>query len=1269
MNTGVRITTSSLYFSDTAQKLVDNGWAVYPQTADTRQPGRVDEVDIRPITDYHLDTRLPTKAIIRRWAAACGGHNVACMMGAGSGNAVAIDIDITDRELSRKAQEVAIEIFGDTPLRRTGRAPKIALIYRAAGKIYNASPVANEDGHAIEILATGKALTFFGFHHTIGRPFKWLPSSPLSVRPEDLPEISQNQISEFFVRVNEFMPLSQGSNAGGYDEFGAYIPPWTDNEEGKIVDGREKYLFKLVLSVCSEWALSGRLRLDGRDDLTELMREVSDRFASAAVLDGRWEAERLHNEVGPRVINAVRKMVDGTIKPNKNNWNPTVNVRKKPVKKPTTKPEDYDISPKDLLDEEDVNGNAKTDSDTPIVVKKPAEAEEQDDGLSILTFKQHEPMMNEISRKISKTIDDFLDECSVNVGKLSEDVEQQDEPNLYILMAAVGFGKTTGLIRRLASDPRTYQNVPTKDGDIRAPYVMLVPTYRNVDEIRQKSAIFGMSNNMSNEEIIQRAAEYGLLQEDDLEGLGKLRERIEKEAGPGREFGGFNVGMYQGRARAGCKMQEQMNLASSSGLSGGSLCKKALTKKEKEENPDQKEKRCQYYEDCPAITQASIFNHAHLVMMPHAFLGLNIPEIAKNVRGVIVDERAHDLFLHTTQMPFDTLKLPRAIPKLSKKEKAKHIEKDPNFSEDRWQSEMLLCREEAVHLLNESFINKTDIAATLDKMGPRGIEIIESCKKICANSMRRERDLEPNMSLEDIEKIVAMPTGKYAREEWRLWKIIHDRMIAFEQSRIGVCEAPSGGETGDPRIQLLHGKDDVRGKRIRLSWRTEPNWMDKPVLLLDASANQSIIQKIWNKSPEHVLVTNLLAESGLYRRIQTYFVHAGGKGNGAEPVPKTFSNSLIVGTPNDTLRTRIAPAKILDKIHGFLSGVALKHGLGRVLVGSNIPVRKAINECWEAPVNMDFGHYGALRGIDVYKNHEAAVSIGRLEIPIDVMDGIVAALTYDDKTPEQPIDLNGTGYDGDEKISIPMQKRSVQIRNGNVMEIDVPVPDGFWAQIVQAQYREEELIQFLGRLRPFHRNSTPTYYAISSVLPPGIIVDQVISIEMPAYRYGRAVADAFRLGQGSLLPEKVEPEKFGWSATILKDAKAMADNSPENKFPSWQKDALSMKSDVRGIISDSLDEKIGLRAKRRRRESTLMRIIFKLMYRNEPMTAGERRLKYPVPNIKNCNEKLTVDESFSLSCIGAFHKNIANHYSQPIEIPNNEERDYSDLGSWADDVS
>jgi hypothetical protein len=40
------------------------------------------------------------------------------------------------------------------------------------------------------------------------------------------------------------------------------------------------------------------------------------------------------------------------------------------------------------------------------------------------------------------------------------------------------------------------------------------------------------------------------------------------------------------------------------------------------------------------------------------------------------------------------------------------------------------------------------------------------------------------------------------------------------------------------------------------------------------------------------------------------------------------------------------------------------------------------------------GHFGAMRGLDFAKNYAAAISIGRSEMPVWVVDGLVAALNH-----------------------------------------------------------------------------------------------------------------------------------------------------------------------------------------------------------------------------------------------------------------------------------
>src|SRR3546814_1324086 len=69
----------------------------------------------------------------------------------------------------------------------------------------------------------------------------------------------------------------------------------------------------------------------------------------------------------------------------------------------------------------------------------------------------------------------------------------------------------------------------------------------------------------------------------------------------------------------------------------------------------------------------------------------------------------------------------------------------------------------------------------------------------------------------------------------------------------------------------------------------------------------------------------------------------------------------------------------------------------------------------------------------------AAISIGRMEIPVHVVDGLAAALTYDDPMPEEPFDKNGNGLDDDGRsLELPKLVQVVPIRNGQDALIPTP---------------------------------------------------------------------------------------------------------------------------------------------------------------------------------------------------------------------------------------
>jgi hypothetical protein len=256
---------------------------------------------------------------------------------------------------------------------------------------------------------------------------------------------------------------------------------------------------------------------------------------------------------------------------------------------------------------------------------------------------------------------------------------------------------------------------------------------------------------------------------------------------------------------------------------------------------------------------------------------------------------------------------------------------------------------------------------------------------------------------------------------------------------------------------------------------------------LDASASPQIIAKIWDRQEADVIQFDLSAEAQLYERVKVVLL----TGN-------TYSNTYIAG--NETtgmLGVFDQEPKNLSLLRKIINYVSVKHGMGRVVVGSTMLIRRLTNTNWATPGNTDWCHYGALRGLDAFKRHEAALSIGRIEVPIDIIDGIAAALTYDDPTPEEPFDKYGTGYDEDNKADVRLvaEPKIFPLRNGGTETLNIPCyPDTHkWCQILQKQYREEEILQFLGRLRAFHRpaGEMPVWYSLSCVLPEGAIIDEI----------------------------------------------------------------------------------------------------------------------------------------------------------------------------------
>jgi hypothetical protein len=390
--------------------------------------------------------------------------------------------------------------------------------------------------------------------------------------------------------------------------------------------------------------------------------------------------------------------------------------------------------------------------------------------------------------------------------------------------------------------------------------------------------------------------------------------------------------------------------------------------------------------------------------------------------------------------------------------------------------------------------------------------LVDGAVKVCGRAQDAGRKLHPGMSIEGIRALVERPTGAHLREEWRFWSLIAERLLALKMDAVehdlrggkdriehdGQVKPGQARGERDMRVQSLDG-----GATIRISWRAEPNFCEHPVLLLDASANKALTEKVWGG--RKVQLTHIDARLNL----RTILV-----------ADRTWHTSgFLLANAGEDKNTRRRVAGVVAQAHNAISTASLLYGHGRIVVGAPKPVRAALMDSWSEPPNVDWMHYGAVRGLDFAREHLIALSFGRHEFPIRVIDGLVAAATYDDAEPEWPIDRWGDGYQHNQDgslatdvrgdaipISVPQIRRTHPLRNGGSVTVVISEHKGTWAKTIQHQFREEELAQFAGRLRPVYRiGEAPLWIAGSRVLPEGFVVDDVVSMG--------DLADPTRLGQ------------------------------------------------------------------------------------------------------------------------------------------------------------
>ena len=1035
------------------------GWAVYPQESlgGLRRPGMSDgrAIQLRSGSLGDLARDGVPEDVVRAWAVENPHHNVACLLGRGSGGVFALDFDVETPERAAVLRDLAFAILGRTPFVRVGNAPRFAMLYRSMvwegdGRVANLGrrfdvTAGAMPGEALEVLSEGKTITFFGRHHRTGRLFAWEGGSPLALGPDAAPLVDGRLVALYLDEVHRRFPFAVETTAHidgwSWDEatrsriprvrLAAGMAPWrVDEDTGLVVDGREAYLtslcFRIVMSnpeIVAK-AVSGAV-----DAIEDLQRSAVTAFSQAVQLDAKWPERRVLADVRDKMSRLLRKVADGELAPRAPREEERGRLERTRLPAWQAPPELRFLKPRERRNPAGLRAAL-------VEVPDAARAEER------RIVADRDVLAENVAQAVDQEIAAFLDEVYAWRGDPEEDAPAR------LLKAPTGAGKTSRLLAALMRDPRTHSPPPRPDGSATGPFIVMLPTFGNIQEI-----------------IERLARDHALAPGGPTPVLDLGSEEFLPIDLRGADGGVVSVFVYRGKIKAGCRMHEKVAALMRAGRSSSALCRAEIR-----DGEETREEFCPHYETCPAILQRERAAQAHIVLMPHAFLTLTLPEQLRTPRAVIIDERAHHLMLHDAKLSVETLTLPRTPPRLTAKEREAGTTPE-DFLADR---DVLARVALAAFDAGECPANAIARQFGLED----GIAMARRAARVCSAGIQRDERVHPGMSLEEIIALCAEPQGFEIREEWRFWRLLEERLQALS----------SGTARGDRDVRLHRlvetEPNGFERVRIRLAWRSAPNWQGTPLLLLDASGVPEILRKVF--SAPAIRVADPLPEPGAFLNIRTVAC-----------VDRTFSPSSLLARPGADERERRRAVRGLETVRRIVEAVSLAHGFGRVLVGGPKAVLAALREGWAPPVTVDWAHFGALRGLDAFKDHVAAISVGRMEPPIAAVDAAAAALSHDEKEPEAPFDRRGDGRspeDPELPLHYPLVSRRVLLRDGSTLAVPVPEHPGIWGGLAQAQIREEEQRQFFGRLRPvYRRGAPPVWYCLSSVVPLGVIVDDVCS--------------------------------------------------------------------------------------------------------------------------------------------------------------------------------
>ncbi|HEY0837460.1 MAG TPA: hypothetical protein VGE72_26330, partial [Azospirillum sp.] len=334
----------------------------------------------------------------------------------------------------------------------------------------------------------------------------------------------------------------------------------------------------------------------------------------------------------------------------------------------------------------------------------------------------------------------------------------------------------------------------------------------------------------------------------------------------------------------------------------------------------------------------------------------------------------------------------------------------------------------------------------------------------------------PNATDEQILSAAKRQATGAAAEERRLWTLLQGRIARLER--------------GDARHECLSVTLD--GTHVELAWREGYTWAETPTLVLDATADLDEYDRHFGGTHDIQLLT---PDRRLIGNQAVVWVHVPG-------LTKTALIPLADASEEERAKAAAMRALVADALASIdaLMATRLAEGQRLLAVGAKAVMQETLAGVFDA-ARWDCRWYGGQRGCDAHRDAAGVVLIGRPELPQSAYRAYARAWTHD----LSELDAPRPSRNG---FPVTTEQRALEMRDGATLTSTVPVLADAWEALCQRQYRENEMLQALGRTRPLRREATSLAWIIGDVLPEGVVVDLVIRAEDLIALAPRAAADA-----------------------------------------------------------------------------------------------------------------------------------------------------------------